>query len=88
MSNRSGSGKAAGRSPDSMARSWMWLLLVIVNAKGARRNEAQQPAAIFVGYSVISSIQGAWPVFHPLEDPVVSTIDGLLFGRWYLRGSV
>lgn len=32
-----------------------------------RRNEAEQPAAIFVGYSVISSIQSTGPVFGPLD---------------------
>lgn len=38
---------------------------VIVRAETRGQNEAEQPAAIFVGYSVISSIQWTGPVFDP-----------------------
>lgn len=38
---------------------------VIVHAETRGQNEAEQPAAIFVGYSVISSIQWTGPVFDP-----------------------
>lgn len=59
---RGESGKAAG---------WSWSkrsgAVGHCARENARRNEAEQPAAIFVGYSVISSIQRTVPVFDPLD---------------------
>lgn len=63
MSKPNGSRKAAYRTSGNVSSlvEWFGAVLGYCAHENAPRNESEQPAAIFVGYSVISFIQSTYP---------------------------